>query len=264
MKKSNTRRFLLALAAALVVHAVIAWLISPVRPHAGAREIVAHVTVARIVARPSPTPSPPPRPAPRVNRVRTVAAPQPTVVPHTTTGKAARASVVQHVAAPRPKPPVTTARKPVWDVPVGGTGAGAGNRSGAGSIGHGSGGSGAGSAGEGNGAAGGSEPCGYVEFSDPDGSRYDPQTHGFWVVIGMSVHFADGRVAMTQLDYPWYYPSAAANPWSNQNLHDPNFVTTFQFPPPNRRAEEPPIVQYVMAHTSADGYTRLKDCPAAR
>lgn len=146
---------------------------------------------------------------------------------------------------------------------MGGSGAGAGNRSGAGSLGNGASGNGAGSSGNGNGAAGG-EPCGYVEFSDPDGSRYDPQTHGFWVDIGMSVHFADGRVAMIQLDYPWYYPNEAANPWSNQNLHDPDFVTTFQFPPSGRRPEEPPLVQYVMAHTSSDGYTRLRDCPSSR
>ncbi|HKU80711.1 MAG TPA: hypothetical protein VJP76_00975 [Candidatus Tumulicola sp.] len=263
MKNSNTRRFLLALAGAIAIHAIFAWLLSPATARPAAREIVSHVTIARIEPRPSPTPSPSPRPARTIAPVRVVTAPQPTVVPHTTTGKAARVRAAARIAAARPKPPIVTARKPLVSLPVGGAGAGAGNRTGAGSPAHGTGGSGAGTEGTGNGAASGSEPCGYVEFSDPDGSRYDPQTHGFWVDIGMSVHFADGRVAMLQLDYPWYYPSEAANPWSDQNLHDPNFITTFQFPPAGRRAAEPALVQYVMAHTSADGYTRLRDCPAS-
>jgi len=33
----------------------------------------------------------------------------------------------------------------------------------------------------------------------------------------------------------------------------------FQFPPAGRGV--PALVQYVMDHTTADGYTKLKDCP---
>ena len=145
--------------------------------------------------------------------------------------------------------------KPVWDIPAGGQGASAGNRSGAGSAGNGI---------SGNGAAGGGEPCGFVEFSDPHGSRFDSRTHGFWVDIRLSVHFPDGRAESLLLDYPWYYASEASNPWSDQNLNDPNFPTTFQSPPPDKLANEPPLVRYVIAHTGPGGYTLLKDCPAPK
>lgn len=145
-------------------------------------------------------------------------------------------------------------------IPVGAQGAGAGNRSGAGSLGNGSGGNGTGASGNGSGAGGGTEPCGYVEFSDPNGTRADPATGGFYVDVSMSVHFPDGRSESLMLDYPWYYRTAQANPWSRQNVGDPDFSTTFQFPPADKRAGEPPLVQYVIAHTTSDGYTRLKDC----
>ncbi|MBV9719619.1 MAG: hypothetical protein JOZ77_09875 [Candidatus Eremiobacteraeota bacterium] len=124
-------------------------------------------------------------------------------------------------------------------------------------------GSGTGSAGNGSGAASSEEPCGFVTFSDPHGSRYDPDTRGFWVDIRMSVHFADGTAQSMLLDYPWYYASEAANPWSDRNLKDANFPTRFQAPPPNKSGGEPTLVQYVVAHSTADGMTLLNDCPAA-
>ncbi len=148
-------------------------------------------------------------------------------------------------------------------MPIGAQGAGAGARVAAGSLGSGgASGSGAGS-GNGGGAAAGSAPCGFVDFSDPNGSRFDPKTGGFWVDIRMSVHFPDGQSDSVTLDYPWYYPNESANPWSDRNLSDPNFPTTFQWPPPGKRAGEPPLVQYVIAHTFADGRTLLKPCAAA-
>ena len=79
----------------------------------------------------------------------------------------------------------------------------------------------------------------------------------------MSVHFADGSMQALLLDYPWYYPTEAANPWSDQNLRDPNFPTRFQPPPGERRAAEPPLVQYVIEHSTPDGMTVLRECPAA-
>jgi hypothetical protein len=115
--------------------------------------------------------------------------------------------------------------------------------------------------GDGVGAATGEEPCGFVTFSDPHGSQYDPQTRGFWVDIRMSVHFADGSRQSLILDYPWYYPSEVANPWSDQNLKDPNFPMRFQAPPAGRIENEPPLVQYVISHSTAEGLTLLKDCP---
>ncbi|MBV8067733.1 MAG: hypothetical protein JO113_07130, partial [Candidatus Eremiobacteraeota bacterium] len=122
-------------------------------------------------------------------------------------------------------------------------------------------GTGAGTRGDGPDAANGQEPCGFVTFADPHGSQYDPQTRGFWVDIRMSVHFADGSSQSTMLDYPWYYPSEAANPWSDQNLKDPAFPTRFQPPPPSKAGAEPALVQYVVAHSTPDGMTLLRDCP---
>ncbi|MBV9232616.1 MAG: hypothetical protein JO030_01125 [Candidatus Eremiobacteraeota bacterium] len=121
---------------------------------------------------------------------------------------------------------------------------------------------GRGDGGAGNGGGAGEEPCGFVTFSDPHGSRFDSATHGFWVDIKMSVHFADRSLQSILLDYPWYYPSEAANPWSGQNLRDPNFPTRFQPPPSEKLASEPPLVRYVIAHSTPDGMTILKDCPA--
>lgn len=149
--------------------------------------------------------------------------------------------------------------RPVWDAgrqnafaATAGSGAAGAPGSGAGS----------GIRGDGTGAADGDEPCGLVTFSDPHGSHYDPRTHGFYVDIRMSVHFADGSAQSMVLDYPWYYPSEAANPWSDQNLKDPGFPTRFQPPPVEKAATEPPLVHYVAQHSTADGMTLLRDCPS--
>lgn len=176
---------------------------------------------------------------------------------------AARGTRHTHAApgAAPPKPPTFSNAKPIWDVVAARSGAGAGvsqsgNAAGAGGA--------SGESASGNGAAAGNEPCGFVTFSDPHGSHYDPQTRGFWVDIRMSVHFADGSSQSMILDYPWYYPSEADNPWSQANLRDPNFLPRFQSPPAGKAAGEPPLVQYVIAHSTPDGLTLLKDCPEAR
>jgi hypothetical protein len=149
--------------------------------------------------------------------------------------------------------------KPVWDVGVtSGNGQLAAAQTGS-AIGSGS---GSGTQGTGSDAATGSEPCGFVEFSDPHGSAFDAHTRGFYVDIRMRVHFADGTSQAVILDYPWYYSSEAANPWSDQNLRDPNFPTRFQSPPQSKLGNEPELVRYVIDHSTADGMTLLKDCPS--
>ena len=144
-------------------------------------------------------------------------------------------------------------------MPVGAQGAGNGRKAGAGSLVTDNSGNGAGGAG--NGDATGTQPCGYVEFADPHGSRYDAATGGYWVDVQMTVHFPDRHTESLLLDYAWYYSNAATNPWSPQNVDDPNFPTKFQAPPPAKRAGEGALVQYVIAHSTADGRTLLKDCP---
>jgi hypothetical protein len=165
-----------------------------------------------------------------------------------------RAIPVQHAALR------SAASRPVWDVAASGTAlsattAGSGTSGGAGT--------GSGSQGAGSGAASGTPPCGYVTFSDPHGSHFDSRTHGFYVDIRMSVHFADGSVQSMLLDYPWYYSSEAENPWSDRNLRDPNFPTRFQPPPTEKATGEPQLVRYVMEHSTPNGSTLLDDCPAA-
>jgi hypothetical protein len=148
--------------------------------------------------------------------------------------------------------------KPVWDA---GAGSAAGQVAAAQTDGTGSG-SGSATTGAGSVAATGAEPCGFVEFSDPHGSAFDSRTHGFYVDIRMQVHFADGTSQSLVLDYPWYYSSESANPWSDQNLRDPNVSTRFQPPPQSKLGNEPELVRYVIAHSTPDGMTLLRDCPS--
>ncbi len=161
-------------------------------------------------------------------------------------------------AALAPAPAQRYGAKPVWDVGAGsGTGQLAAAQTGAAGSG-----SGSATAGSGSGAATGAEPCGFVEFSDPHGSAFDARTRGFYVDIRMRVQFADGTSQSLVLDYPWYFSSEAANPWSDRNLRDPNFPTRFQPPPQSKLGDEPGLVRYVIAHSTADGMTLLKDCPS--
>jgi hypothetical protein len=200
-----------------------------------------HVT--RIAVRPPATPSPAPRPS-TTSVQATAFAVVKTHLVRTLEGHARR--------SPSRRVGRTGGARPIWYVAA----ARSGNivaQSGTGS--------GAGAAGSGTGATSGDEPCGFVEFSNPHGSQYDRATGGFHVDIRMSVHFADGSSQSLILDYPWYYPNEAANPWSAQNVKNPNFPTRFQPPPESKAAGEPPLVQYVIAHSTADGLTLLKDCP---
>lgn len=120
---------------------------------------------------------------------------------------------------------------------------------------------GTGTSGNGNGTGGlpaAQQPCGYVDFV-PDGSPdIDQATGRIWQQVQIVVHFPDGSAQTLQLDYPWYYPARAVDPFFPENA---NLPATFQFPPPDQRAQEPPLVQYVMAHTTPHGYTLLRNCP---
>ncbi len=114
-----------------------------------------------------------------------------------------------------------TATRPVWDTAgAAGTAVAAAQSNGNETAGSGS---GAGAQGNGGDAASGTEPCGFVTFSDPHGSEYDARSRGFYVNIRMSVHFADGSSQTLILDYPWYYPDEASNPWFNAEREESRF-----------------------------------------
>jgi hypothetical protein len=230
------------------LHEVAAGLIPPSTVVPARTEIVTRARVVRVTLRPTPapptTPMPTPTPVPVVNRPQRIVPPR----PHASTrGAPARLQLS------RP-----SNSRPVWEVASGHAGSDvslAGNGTSAGN--------GSGTQSNGSAAAIGDEPCGFVTFSDPHGSQFDPRTGGFRVDIRMSVHFADGSARSMILDYPWYYASESANPWSDQNLRDPNFPTRFQPPPPEKIDGEPPLVKYVIEHSTSDGMTLLKDCPTA-
>lgn len=254
--KRGLRRLAFAAVAALALHAVVASLL-PQQPVPSGVETLEPVTLARIQPRTTPTPQVTPTPTPSA-RTNLPIAP----VPVAATAPPAPRSLASAPAAPktgalRPFVRSLAHSRPVWKAPAGGQGAGSGSRTGEGGDRGSSSGGGTG----GNGTGGGTQPCGFVTFSDPDGSRYDTSTGGFYVDISMTVHFSNGGTSSVTLDYPWYYPSESANPWSNRNRDNPNFPTTFQQPPLEKRDAEPPLVRYVIAHTSTDGYTLLKDCP---
>ena len=155
-------------------------------------------------------------------------------------------------AASRPKVVTKFHSKPIMSVPVGGQGAGAGRKGTVGSLGTGGTGTGAGDQGNGSGGV-----CGAVDFAAPGGS-YDAST-GLTIYdnVGMTVHYADGHAESVTLDYPWHYRNEAMDPFKHPSGEVP---LLFQFPPKAMRANEPPLVQYVMAHTDVMGTTTLNDC----
>jgi len=143
---------------------------------------------------------------------------------------------------------------------AGGQGSGSSKSAKALTGGVGPGGTGSGESGSGTGTGGAPaahEPCGYVDFVpydvptiDSSGRRYEH--------ISLVVHFPDGSSQSIDLDYPFTYPSSTVDPFvpSNKNL-----PALFQFPPAGSSVS--PLVQYVMDHTTADGYTKLKGCSGA-
>lgn len=253
----SRRRLVLAIAISIALHEVAAGLVPRSVAELAPHEVVTHARILQISLRPVATAAPP--------RPKVRATDHPQIVHSRHAYHIARAGghpiAPSHGLARQRVLPELSRSKPVWDVANGTPSshallAGSGNApTGAAN--------GSSAPGNGTGARSGEEPCGFVTFSDPHGSHYDPRTGGFWVDIRMSVHFADRTSQSLVLDYPWYYPSEAANPWSDQNLKDPSFPMRFQSPPSDRVGGEPPLVQYVLAHSTHDGLTLLKDCPSS-
>jgi len=122
---------------------------------------------------------------------------------------------------------------------------------------------GTGSGGNGNGTGGvaSNEPCGYVEFKPNRDPSTDKSSGVVSESITMTVYFPDGSAQEVDLDWPFRYPNESADPWSDQNIRKKDFPVLFQDPPPDRAGGEPSLVQYVIAHSTAQGYTKLQDCP---
>jgi hypothetical protein len=261
------RRLLVAFAASIAAHEIFAGIVPGIAPHqTQVQERVDRFTVARIEKRPKPTPTPVPTPKPTpkpqvLAHARIVTTVQPTIVPKTTTGKSAHKERIKHAGAARPKPPKISHAKPIWDIPTGGQGAGAGKKVAAGSLGNGLQGTGAGDSGNGEGA--GESPCGSVYFQSVGNQPpHLDRESGLYVYdkIRMSVHMADGSVQDIVLDYPWRYRNESGDPFLSGHNDVP---MVFQWPPKEIRTDEPPLVQYVMTHTTREGFTELNDCSGA-
>ncbi|MDQ2681318.1 MAG: hypothetical protein M3Y21_09945 [Candidatus Eremiobacteraeota bacterium] len=224
------------------------------------------VTIARLVRiehRPTPAPRPTPKPTPPpIVHIHPVFFSTPRPVPKIVNPAPKKALRTEGAAAPtvrihRSKHSVSV---PVWD---------RGGAIGAGHAGHGTGGGSTGTGGNGEGGVGNgnggppaaNEPCGFVEFININTPKYDKRTGGFYQDIRMVVNFPDGSNQAVNLDYQFYWPSEAAFPFSDRNIGSGDPIP-MQLPPADKAVGEPPLVQYVLKHTTPDGLTLLKDCPA--
>jgi hypothetical protein len=249
-----------ALACSIALHEIAAGLIPTfLRPLPDQKEVVERVAIIRVSAKATPTPTPRPTPPPphAVSVLRNNVTPTLAPVVPKPEGKSARKEAIKHAGAARPKPPkVHYHTIPIWDVPTGGQGAGAGRIAGAGSLGNGTNGTGTGN--EGTGAGGGGAPCGAVDFETNGDATYNDQTREYDRKVKAIVHYADGSSETVALDWTWHYKTKMDDPFANAAQPE----VLFQFPPPALRASEPPPVQYIMQYSRESGTTKLRDdCP---
>jgi hypothetical protein len=246
--KQDLRRLAIAVACAIALHEVAAMVFPRLPPARDSQEtIAAHVTIARIVRTPRPTPSPTPKPTP-TPPVKLLA---PALV---AAGTHARVERIKHVGAKRPTPPKAVMATPDASIPTGGNAAGAQNGAGTGSTSTVNGnGNGDANAGNGNGAS----ICGAVDFESSESPVFNPQT-GYWEHKNITaiVYYSDGTSEHIPLDWVWRYKNEADDPLRPGS----DAPMLFQFPPVDQRANEPPAILYVIAHTTPGGRTRLMDC----
>lgn len=239
-------RTTLALALAIALHVLVASRFPPPVIHTRPDIVVVHVQSSiRIIPRVLPTPTPTPNPTSAPLRIGHVE------------GRRAPKAVIRALAHPHIARTSSTA-PPVLHViapPVQGAGSGAAL---AGSPSQGGTGNGNGTSGSGNGS-GGNVPCGFVTFQNlpPEESLPDGSVD---VRILMTVHFPDGKAVSARLDYPFHYASQAQNPFSLANSASQAPIV-MQSPSPAVAASESPLVQYVLAHTTSQGFALLHPCP---
>ena len=257
--QASRRRLIIAFAVALAIIEITAMSI-PTHTVTLAEQPIERLTIAkvvRIIHRAPPTPKPKPKPIVHTKVIAPTHV-QPRVVKPAAPSQHQR---VHRVASARPIIHTHFHSKPTVHVPTGGHGMGVSKAAKPVTGGVGPGGQGTGESGQGQGTGGAPaahEPCGYVDFAPNDKPTIDQRTGRIWEYVAIIVHFPDGSEQSVNLDYPFYYASQDEDPFEPGHG---NIPATFQFPPPNQAASEPALVQYVIQHTSADGYTTLRDCP---
>ncbi|HEV3086834.1 MAG TPA: hypothetical protein VGX96_06365 [Candidatus Elarobacter sp.] len=270
--RRNRDRMIVAVAGAIALHEILLGLLhGPSTPRNTESEAVA----TRIVfEKPPPTPKPTPKPTPTP-----LPTPPPTPEPRITPPPRATLAPVQQVAGRAKGRPARRrgggAHKAIAKAPSGhyanphaagsgtgtSTGNGSGNQPGAGG---GLGGNGSGNAGNGNGAVNANTPCGFVDFKPTGAPHYSNGTA--YEPISATVTFPDGHRESAIFPYKWVYPNGEqTDPWSDTNLKKGDFPITLQTPPPGSNVSSfPDLIQYILKHSNAEGYTDLPDCPKSR
>ena len=267
-------RAIVAVAIAVALHEVFLGLLhGPTR--ANDRESEAVTTrIAIETARPTPTPRRTPRPTPTPHPT-----PPPTPEPRLTPPPRSTPAPVQQIAGRAKGRPARRrgggAHKAIAKAPSGhyanphAAGSGTGSSTGQGSgdrpgVGEGLGGNGSGQTGNGNGAVNANTPCGFVEFRPHGAPHYSSGTAS--ETIRATVSFPDGHTEVAEFPYKWVYPNGEqTDPWSDTNLRKGDFPIALQTPPPGSDiGTYPPLVQYILQHSSASGLTDLPECPKIR
>ncbi|GAC1578814.1 MAG: hypothetical protein NVS3B7_12550 [Candidatus Elarobacter sp.] len=273
LQRARTR-MIVAFALAIALHEILLGAVhGPARP----RDTESEAATTRIVfEKPRPTPKPTPRPSPTPRPT-----PPPTPEPRITPPPRSTPAPVQQVAARakgRPakhrgggahKAHVAKTKSGTYANPKAagaGTGASTGQGSGnAPGTGGGLAGNGLGNAGNGNGAVNANTPCGFVDFKPTGAPRYSNGTA--YEPIAATVTFPDGHSETANFPYKWVYPNGEQNdPWSDTNLRkDATAPAPMQAPPAGADVSSyPPLIQYIIKHTDASGFTLLPECPKNR
>lgn len=287
--RGYVRRLIIALAAAVALHEILAgfWPYSS-RQESADTVVAQRVTIERRpTPKPTPTPqpvlreTPPPSPPPATPR------PRPTIVWHATQAaapKAAGPKTERRGGEAAPLHRIIVARRPTIVVPVtpapsrvaagtpvqngravgianGGAGTGAGPGTGTGGDNGASNGNGQGGSGNGTGSGADTSPCGYVDFV-PDERRIKTLDDGSQhVEVRISVHLRNGETVEDYLHWPFVYASESDNPFRHKEL-----PALLQFPPPgyNLEANQQPVTVFVVKHTGPNGRTTLPLCPGQK
>jgi hypothetical protein len=267
-------RMVVAVALAIAIHEVLLGLVhGPARSN----DTESEAQTTRIVfetPRPTPTPHPTPKPTATPHPTQ-----PPTPEPRITPPPRSTPAPVQQVAGRAKGRPARRhgggAHKAIAKAATGtyanpkAAGAGTGTSTGHGSgnqpgTGGGLGGNGNGDAGNGNGAFNANSPCGFVDFRPHGAPRYSNGTAT--ETIRATVTFPDGHTETAEFPYKWIYPNGEqSDPWSDTNLKKPDSPINLQMPPPGSDINSyPPLIQYIIRHSDAGGFTDLPACPKNR